>query len=65
MDFGIQELEFLDDAGIFQKLTIADSNSAFGSLGSRAFVPRLLGLTLAAHTYNAVIWGTTTLFEWG
>lgn len=31
----------------------------------RAFVTRLIGVTVAANTYDAAIEGTLTLFQWG
>jgi hypothetical protein len=64
-DFGVQELFFLDDNGEFQTQTFGDDNSPFGSLASVLFVPNLLGVTVAAHTYDAAIEGTLTLFQWG
>ena len=64
-DFGIQEIYFLDDEGIFQKLTFADANSPFGSLVAIWFARRLLGVTVAANTFDASIEGRVTLFQWG
>jgi hypothetical protein len=64
-DFGIAEIFFLDDQGQFQTQTFADDNSPYGFLMSRLFVERLLGVTVAAHTFDAVIEGTLTLFQWG
>lgn len=64
-DFGIQSIFFLDDNGQFQIQSFGDDNSPFGSLQSRLFVGKLLGVTVAAHTYDAAIEGTLTLFQWG
>jgi hypothetical protein len=64
-DFGNAELDFLDNQGNFQQQIIADDNSIYGALWSVAFVPQLLGVTVAAHTFDGVIRATTTLFEWG
>jgi hypothetical protein len=64
-DFGIQEIDFLDDQGSFQKQVFGDANSPYGSLLARKYVDNLLGVTVAANTFDAVIEGTLTLFQWG
>jgi len=64
-DFGIMEIDFLDDEGRFQRQTFAGPDSSYGSLIDVAFIPRLLGVTVAASTYDAAIKGTLTLFLWG
>jgi hypothetical protein len=63
-DFGIQEIDFLDERGDFQRTTFADQNSVYGALVDRLFVPRLLGVTVAGNTFDASIEGTLTLFHW-
>ncbi len=63
-DFGIHEIFFLDDQGLFQIETFGD-DSVYGTLRAHRFVPRLLGVTVAAHTFDGVIEGTVTLFQWG
>jgi hypothetical protein len=64
-DFGIAEIFFLDDQGQFQTLTFADDNSDYGALLPLGFVENFLGVTVATHTFDAVIEGTLTIFQWG
>ena len=65
-DFGIQEITFRDDQGLLQRQNVGgDDSSPYGSLVSRLFVPLLVGVTTAIHTYDASIRGTITFFEWG
>lgn len=64
-EFGIQDLFFFDDQGIFQLKSFGDVNSPFGNFAARWFAPRFVGVTVAGKTFDAVIKGTTTLFLWG
>ena len=64
-DFGVQEIDFLDEQGNFQRQSFGDANSPYGSFMARLYVPRLLGVTVAANTFDAAIEGTLTLFQWG
>ena len=64
-DFGVLEIDFLDGQGQFQRQTFTNRDAPFGSLIDCGFVPRLLAITVAAHTYDAAISGTLTLFHWG
>ncbi|MFC0842829.1 MULTISPECIES: hypothetical protein [Streptomyces] len=62
-DFGISQVNLIDDNGQFQAVNYGDDH--FGTYLARLYVPRLLGLTVIARTYDAAIEGTLTLFSWG
>jgi len=61
-DFGISQIDVINDGGSFEIVNFGDDR--FGSLLARLFVPRLLGVTVEARTYDASIEGTLTLFSW-
>jgi hypothetical protein len=63
-DFGINEIDFIDANGQFQKQTFGGPDSPFGALLARAAVFGFLGVQFAANTFDASIEGTATLFLW-
>lgn len=64
-DFGIHEIEFLDERGTLQRTLFGGPNSVYGALLARKFVKRFLGMTIAANTYDASIEGNVYMYRWG
>ena len=62
-EFGIKTIYQLDPAGNFQISNFGDDH--FGTYLAAQFVPRFLGVIVAARTFDAAIAGTLTLFSWG
>ena len=62
-EFGIYEVFDLDERGNFRRTPYG--TDTYGTYPARLFVGRLLGVTVVARTYDAIIEGTLTLFLWG
>ena len=60
-DFGILELDVLGEQ--CQRIQIGNPD-VYENISARRFVPRFLGVTVAANTFDAAISGTLTMFLW-
>jgi hypothetical protein len=61
-EFGVAEVDQLDDAGNFQ--TVSYGDGTYGSHPARLWVPHLLAVTVIYRAFDAIFKGTLTLFLW-